>query len=129
MKNIRKLKISILTLILLILLYNMKYHNYLLLEIKYEDANKRAELGHLFYEKNDKIAFNLTIGVFVYNIRNGNIENSFNFNAEKAFGIDTYYNVNMSEDEKNIIIFGIRDHNILKDYYFKYNLKNRKVVK
>ena len=53
---------------------------------RYSEAQKRAEIGNLFYETEEKIGIHTSFGVFLYDVEEEKMLTAFDLNVEKAFG-------------------------------------------
>lgn len=104
-------------------------YNHLLIEPRYNQAQHRAEIGDLFYETDKKIGISTSFGFFIYNLSENKLTTAFGVDEKKAFGKEFLVHARLSKDEKSILLLGYSPDKIIKDYYYRYDIKTGNLYK
>lgn len=96
---------------------------------RYSEAQKRAEIGNLFYETEEKIGIHTSFGVFLYDVEEEKILTAFDLNVEKAFGEGVLSETRLSSDEKGIYLFGFTHEKTIDDYHYYYEIASGSLYK
>ena len=103
---------------------DIENYNQYLQTPRYSEANKRAEIGNLFYETEEKIGIHTSFGVFLYDVENEKMLTAFDLNVEKAFGEGVLSETRLSSDEKGIFLFGFTHEKTIEDYHYYYEISS-----
>lgn len=103
---------------------DIENYNQYLQTPRYSEANKRAEIGNLFYETEEKIGIHTSFGVFLYDVEKEKMLTAFDLNVEKAFGEGVLSETRLSSDEKGIFLFGFTHEKTIEDYHYYYEISS-----
>lgn len=103
----------------------VELYNHLLTQPDYENAVYRAEIGILFYETEEKVGFQTSFGIFLYNYKTEELETAIKLKQD-AFDASKGYisQALMSEDERQIIISAFSHVDVFSEYYYIYDIES-----